>query len=148
MLRGQLFDPSPDSDGPMAVRDNVYVIPNALVPDRFRPAEVPLSTEIGTFIFSGLVLSFGDMLPLLTMKMDSNRWFISAVTIVVLSRFAYRKGIDLLIAAAPRICARWPQVRFVVGKSCLVAFPYISSPSIRRSDSLPLTLMQVETARN
>lgn len=39
------------------------------------------------------------------------------VTIVVLSRLAYRKGIDLLVATAPRICATFPNVRFVVGKS-------------------------------
>ena len=37
------------------------------------------------------------------------------VTIVVLSRLAYRKGIDLLVAAAPRICARFPHVHFVIG---------------------------------
>lgn len=37
------------------------------------------------------------------------------VTIVVLSRLAYRKGIDLLVATAPRICAANPNVRFVVG---------------------------------
>ncbi|EIN09063.1 transferase [Punctularia strigosozonata HHB-11173 SS5] len=37
------------------------------------------------------------------------------MTIVVLSRLAYRKGIDLFVATAPRICALFPQVRFVVG---------------------------------
>ncbi|KAJ3546371.1 hypothetical protein NM688_g5522 [Phlebia brevispora] len=37
------------------------------------------------------------------------------VTIVVLSRLAYRKGIDLLVATAPRICAMFPNVRFVIG---------------------------------
>ena len=37
------------------------------------------------------------------------------VTIVVLSRLAYRKGIDLLVATAPRICALFPNVNFVVG---------------------------------
>ncbi|KAI0052662.1 glycosyltransferase family 4 protein [Auriscalpium vulgare] len=37
------------------------------------------------------------------------------VTIVVVSRLAYRKGVDLLVAAAPRICAACPNVRFVVG---------------------------------
>lgn len=35
----------------MTVRDNVYVIPHALVPDQFRPAEVPLPTDTGTYIF-------------------------------------------------------------------------------------------------
>jgi phosphatidylinositol glycan class A protein len=38
------------------------------------------------------------------------------VTIVVLSRLAYRKGIDLLVATAPRICALFPNVNFVVGE--------------------------------
>lgn len=37
------------------------------------------------------------------------------ITIVVVSRLAYRKGIDLLVAIAPRICAAFPNVRFVVG---------------------------------
>ncbi len=37
------------------------------------------------------------------------------MTIVVLSRLAYRKGIDLLVATAPRICNAFPNVRFVVG---------------------------------
>lgn len=33
----------------------------------------------------------------------------------MLSRLAYRKGIDLLVAAAPRICAKFPHVHFVIG---------------------------------
>ncbi|KAI0659367.1 transferase, partial [Cubamyces menziesii] len=37
------------------------------------------------------------------------------ITIVVLSRLAYRKGIDLLVATAPRICALFPNVRFLIG---------------------------------
>lgn len=37
------------------------------------------------------------------------------MTIVVISRLAYRKGIDLLVATAPHICARFPNVNFVVG---------------------------------
>lgn len=46
-------------------------------------------------------------MPLLTLNF--------AVTIVFLSRLAYRKGIDLLVATAPRICATFPNVRFVIG---------------------------------
>lgn len=38
-----------------------------------------------------------------------------AVTIVVISRLVYRKGIDLLVASAPAICDLFPRVRFVVG---------------------------------
>lgn len=34
---------------------------------------------------------------------------------MVISRLVYRKGIDLLVASAPRICAAYPNVRFLVG---------------------------------
>ncbi|KAJ3485132.1 hypothetical protein NLI96_g5180 [Meripilus lineatus] len=62
---------------------SVYVIPNAIVADQFKPAsDAPPS---------------------------------DSVTIVVLSRLAYRKGIDLLVSTAPRICQLFPQVRFVIG---------------------------------
>ncbi|WWC70601.1 uncharacterized protein I206_104552 [Kwoniella pini CBS 10737] len=37
------------------------------------------------------------------------------ITIVVISRLVYRKGIDLLIASCPHICSLFPEVRFVVG---------------------------------
>ncbi|TRM60374.1 glycosyltransferase family 4 protein [Schizophyllum amplum] len=37
------------------------------------------------------------------------------ITIVVLSRLAYRKGIDLLVATAPHVCRAFPNVRFLVG---------------------------------
>jgi len=37
------------------------------------------------------------------------------ITIVVVSRLAYRKGIDLFVATAPRICRLFPNVRFLVG---------------------------------
>lgn len=40
-------------------------------------------------------------------------------TIVCVSRLAYRKGIDLLIAAIPLVCAANPKVRFIIGTSCL-----------------------------
>lgn len=39
----------------------------------------------------------------------------NCVTIVVLSRLVYRKGIDLLVAVIPRICEAHPKVRFVIG---------------------------------
>ncbi|PCH44807.1 glycosyltransferase family 4 protein [Wolfiporia cocos MD-104 SS10] len=65
------------------VPKTVYVIPNALVADQFKPSPP-------------------QELP-------------GIVTIVVISRLAYRKGIDLLVATAPRICALFPNVRFIVG---------------------------------
>ncbi|TFY82571.1 hypothetical protein EWM64_g1437 [Hericium alpestre] len=63
--------------------EKVYVIPNAIVADQFKPAAAPPVSE--------------------------------TITIVVVSRLAYRKGIDLLVATAPRICAAFPDVQFVVG---------------------------------
>ncbi|KAG6878039.1 hypothetical protein C0992_008730 [Termitomyces sp. T32_za158] len=82
VLRGELFEPDPQDSSKHFVRKNVYVIPNALIADNFKP--VPLKPS-------------------------------EIITIIVLSRLAYRKGIDLLVATAPRICAAFPNVRFVVG---------------------------------
>ena len=43
------------------------------------------------------------------------------VTIVVISRLTYRKGIDLLVATAPHICALFPNVKFIIG----VLIPFV-----------------------
>ncbi|KAI5888774.1 glycosyltransferase family 4 protein [Schizophyllum commune H4-8] len=82
VLRGQLFEPREDDPTALTVRNDVYVIPNALVADHFVP-DPPTSTDI--------------------------------ITIVVMSRLAYRKGIDLLVATAPHVCRLFPNVRFLVG---------------------------------
>ncbi|KAG5716155.1 Phosphatidylinositol N-acetylglucosaminyltransferase gpi3 subunit [Termitomyces sp. T112] len=82
VLRGELFEPDPQNTSKLVVRQNVYVIPNALIADDFKPVR-PKPSDI--------------------------------ITIVVLSRLAYRKGIDLLVATAPRICAAFPNVRFLIG---------------------------------
>ncbi|KAH8552947.1 hypothetical protein BGW37DRAFT_487805 [Umbelopsis sp. PMI_123] len=37
------------------------------------------------------------------------------ITIVVISRLVYRKGMDLLVAIIPRICAMHPKVKFIIG---------------------------------
>ena len=37
------------------------------------------------------------------------------VTVVVISRLVFRKGVDLLINVIPRACARMPNVRFLIG---------------------------------
>jgi phosphatidylinositol glycan class A protein len=79
VLRAGLKDPS-----------RVYVIPNAIVAEQFRPMR---DTIIGKQ--SGQV--------------ESN------INIVILSRLMYRKGIDLLIAAIPRICEMDNNVRFIIG---------------------------------
>jgi len=42
---------------------------------------------------------------------------------VVLSRLAYRNGIDLLVAAAPRICSAFPKVKFLIGNDLFIFFP-------------------------
>lgn len=39
----------------------------------------------------------------------------ASITIVVMSRLVYRKGIDLLAAVLPEVCHRHPQVRFLIG---------------------------------
>lgn len=43
-------------------------------------------------------------------KADMNK-----VTIVILSRLMYRKGIDLLLGAIPRLCAGHPEISFIIG---------------------------------
>jgi glycosyltransferase involved in cell wall biosynthesis len=54
--------------------------------------------------------------------------FLFPVYIVVLSRLAYRKGIDLLVATAPRICSAFPNVKFIVGKATSSLSRIIVSP--------------------
>lgn len=39
----------------------------------------------------------------------------ATTTIVMVSRLVMRKGVDLAAVLIPRACARWPQIRFVVG---------------------------------
>ncbi|KAJ1967854.1 Phosphatidylinositol N-acetylglucosaminyltransferase GPI3 subunit [Dispira parvispora] len=39
----------------------------------------------------------------------------NCITIVVACRLVYRKGIDLLVATIPRICQRYPEVKFIIG---------------------------------
>lgn len=104
VLRGQLFEKSEDSSA-LVVRPNVYVIPNALVAEQFTPATEPVSSE--TRESPASVSDSGSITKIL---------FFFPVYIVVLSRLAYRKGIDLLVATAPRICSAFPNVKFIVGK--------------------------------
>ena len=40
----------------------------------------------------------------------------------MISRLAYRKGVDLLVATAPRVCALFPNVRFLVGRWCILLY--------------------------
>ena len=77
VLRAQL---SPSS------RNNVHVVPNALISEQFEPVAPALF---------------------------SKEW----ITIVVVSRLAYRKGVDLLVAVAPKVCKEYSNVRFLIGGS-------------------------------
>ncbi|KAH7908643.1 glycosyltransferase family 4 protein [Hygrophoropsis aurantiaca] len=40
---------------------------------------------------------------------------LDTINVIVVSRLAYRKGIDLLVVTAPRICAAFPNVKFIIG---------------------------------
>lgn len=93
MLRGQL-DP-----------DITHVIPNALFPSQFTPADN--STADPGYSAWDAALSLNVIALTITLS----------VTIVVISRLVYRKGVDLLVAAAPHICRLFPEVRFVIGAS-------------------------------
>jgi phosphatidylinositol glycan class A protein len=81
----------------------VSVIPNAVVADNFRP----LSPAEAVSPSDRRSPSASPSRP------DPK----DTVTIVVISRLFYNKGIDLLIAAIPRICAAYPYVRFIIGGS-------------------------------
>ena len=39
----------------------------------------------------------------------------ASVNVVVMSRFVWRKGIDLLVQVVPEVCRRFPQVHFIIG---------------------------------
>ena len=104
VLRGQLFEPSEEDPSVSVVRSSVYTIPNALVAEQFTPSPQPQPLETSESIFRSLSIS-------------ANEENASIVNIVVISRLAYRKGIDLLVATAPRICAAFPNVNFIVGES-------------------------------
>lgn len=63
----------------------VFVIPNAIVSEHFTPR-----AEID--------------------EKTKNK-----ITIVLLSRLMYRKGIDLLVGAIPRLCEQHPEISFIIG---------------------------------
>jgi phosphatidylinositol glycan class A protein len=73
----------------------VSVIPNAVITDNFRPAPYRIAPpEQSNTPFDGCALM--------------------VVVIVVISRLYYNKGIDLLVAVIPRICAIHPAARFII----------------------------------
>lgn len=111
VLRGELFEQTDQNPSALYVCPNVYVIPNALVPDQFKPSPCPSPSDTSMFFSPLLLRCF-------------HSW-VFQVTIVVLSRLAYRKGIDLLVAAAPRICSAFPEIKFLIGNKLF--FPHLSS---------------------
>ncbi|KIH43941.1 PIGA protein, partial [Ancylostoma duodenale] len=46
---------------------------------------------------------------------DPEQFYGNPTTIIFLGRLVYRKGADLLCAIIPKVCARHPNVRFIVG---------------------------------
>lgn len=84
----------------------VHVIPNAVVVSQFKPVDPTPPIPDIRMIF----LSEADKFYPLT---DPHHLWI--VTIVCITRLVYRKGIDLLIAALPKVCALHPDVRFLIG---------------------------------
>ena len=89
----------------------VHVIPNAVVASHFRPAEpTPPVPEISQSATATATATR-------TGQADPSHPFGLPVTIVCISRLVYRKGIDLLIAALPKVCALHPDVRFLIGQS-------------------------------
>jgi glycosyltransferase involved in cell wall biosynthesis len=114
VLRGQLFERTDQDPDTLSVSRNVYVIPNALVAEQFKPSPASSCTDTSIYIF---FYRLWVMAHLSLFK----------VTIVVVSRLAYRKGIDLLVAAAPRICSAFPNVKFLIGGE-LVPLPFAPGP--------------------
>ncbi|QKX61569.1 uncharacterized protein TRUGW13939_08721 [Talaromyces rugulosus] len=80
----------------------VSVIPNAVVAENFRPLSYP-----------SIENSSGRESRPPPQVIGPN----DTITIVVISRLFYNKGVDLLIAAIPRILESNPNVRFIVGGS-------------------------------
>lgn len=81
----------------------VSVIPNAVVAENFRPltrAELHKREN-----------RHGH--PMSPTRADPQ----DTITIVVISRLFYNKGIDLLIAVIPRLCAAYPFIRFIIAGS-------------------------------
>ncbi|EEC12433.1 phosphatidylinositol biosynthetic protein, putative, partial [Ixodes scapularis] len=46
------------------------------------------------------------------------------ITIVVVSRLVYRKGVDLMAGVIPVICSRHPNVQFIIGTQDVTRLPY------------------------
>ena len=89
----------------------VSVIPNALVPDNFQP--LLEDAQVQQLDASEALPNGVEDTPQLLNPIGPD----GTITIVVISRLFYNKGVDLLIAAIPRILASDPNVRFIIGGS-------------------------------
>lgn len=106
----------------------VSTIPNAVDADKFMPLQIDsrIPRKLYTPILSSLSESeksnkafiseeksiSGDILAS-SPNLPTNT--IQEVTIVVISRLVYRKGIDLLVDVIPLVCKAMPYVKFIVG---------------------------------
>jgi phosphatidylinositol N-acetylglucosaminyltransferase subunit A len=114
----------------------VSTIPNAVDADKFTP--LPSNSQQTLQFYSSPEMSLsssssssssesrnknelgsdGSALHVGSIKEDSRSTVpedIAQVTIVVISRLVYRKGIDLLVDVIPLVCKALPHVRFIVG---------------------------------
>src|SRR5712691_7754008 len=106
---------------------SVYVIPNAIVADHFHPPSSRPPTDTSPY---------SRLCPLMSTYSDPHTHAACTVTIIVISRLAYRKGVDLLVAIAPRICAAFPNVGFVVGVYFMLSCDFSHYGIISSSDCI------------
>jgi len=55
-------------------------------------------------------------------------YFTFLVTIVIVSRLVYRKGMDLLAGIIPEICTRHPDVNFIIGQIAFGLYLWVKCP--------------------
>ncbi|XP_011495421.1 PREDICTED: N-acetylglucosaminyl-phosphatidylinositol biosynthetic protein isoform X2 [Ceratosolen solmsi marchali] len=91
-------------------KDRVSVIPNAVDTALFTPDISKRNKDYRTFCILDIILS-KQYFYFITL---SDKIF-PIVTIVVVSRLVYRKGVDFLAYIIPEICARYENVQFLIG---------------------------------
>lgn len=87
----------------------VSVIPNAVLAGNFRPLD-PSELPGQTSGDKSHNYTTADQYPVPAHRLKPH----DTVTIVVISRLFYNKGIDLLVAAIPRILENHPNTRFII----------------------------------
>ena len=71
--------------------------------------------SVHIFYLINVLLHCKKMLTRGKLSRDTFSLICFTVTIVVVSRLVYRKGSDLLAEIIPVICARHPNVQFIIG---------------------------------